>query len=195
MNSHIEAFGLFKISCEITQKLGRPHRDAHASVYELEAGSPDSLWGEEEQLISCSDLLSEESSPTGMQWFESYADLATPFVLASSFLPEPPKKTPENDALVHELQSRVLKLEQQLEQLLAERGPTDDDNAPTDPHAHWISHNREKLLAYPSSFVALDAQKGIVIHSSDGEDFEAQLGKLSPEERDQLMLFHTSMYS
>jgi hypothetical protein len=97
------------------------------------------------------------------------------------------------------LEARVRKLEQQVAELVAERRPTHEgdphegDPAP-DPHFAWIASHREELRAYPSGFVALDPEKGIVLHSTDDDDFAAQLEKLPSEERERLMAFHTSMF-
>jgi hypothetical protein len=92
------------------------------------------------------------------------------------------------------LEARVQKLEQMVEQLLAEREPTQEEIVPKSPHDLWIEAHCEELRNYPDSFIALDAEKGVVIHAQDGDEFEIQLEKLSPEERDRVALLHTSMY-
>lgn len=73
-------------------------------------------------------------------------------------------------------------------------GMSDEDEAPVEPHVTWIECNRETLRAYADSFIALDPARGIVVHASDGEDFETQLGALSSEQRARTVLFHASMY-
>jgi hypothetical protein len=85
-------------------------------------------------------------------------------------------------------------LKQKLVELLAERRPADEEVAPPDPYFDWIEAHREELRAHPSAFVALDPEKGIVFHSTDNHEFEAWIEKLSPEERERLMAFHTSMF-
>jgi hypothetical protein len=101
---------------------------------------------------------------------------------------------PKEDGKIAALEARVRKLEALLEQLLAERVLSDEDEAPVQPHIRWIEANRDVLHAHPDSFIALDPDKGIVAHAIDGDDFAAQLDKLPPEQRDRVVLFHASMY-
>ncbi|WP_437783439.1 hypothetical protein [Sorangium sp. So ce1097] len=116
----------------------------------------------------------------------------------------PPRTTPKQDPKVAALENRVQKLESLIEHLLAkqiaehkheiESKYEDEGETADQPHTNWIEANKDKLRAYPDSFVALDLEEGIVAHASDGDEFHAQLDKLSPEQRDRVVLFHTSMY-
>jgi hypothetical protein len=109
--------------------------------------------------------------------------------------PAPAKRPePAHDKKVAALEARVQKLETLLEQLLAEKTPVNEDEAPVEPHVTWIENNRETLRAHADSFIALDPAHGIVVHASEGEDFEAQLGALSAKQRASVVLFHASMY-
>lgn len=110
--------------------------------------------------------------------------------------PAPTKRPePAQDKKVAVLEARVQKLETQLEQLLAKQEQVDEDevDAPSDAHFEWIETHRDELRAYPNAYVLLDPEKGIVFHSSDGDELTARLEKLAPEEQDRLMVFHTSM--
>ncbi len=104
------------------------------------------------------------------------------------------RPVPAKDEKVAALEARVQKLETLLAQLLAEKTPVNEDEAPVEPHVTWIENNRETLRAHADSFIALDPARGIVVHASEGEDFEAQLGALSAEQRASVVLFHASMY-
>ena len=110
--------------------------------------------------------------------------------------PAPTKRPePAQDKKVAMLEARVQKLETQLEQLLAKQEQIDEDevDAPSDSHFEWIETHRDELRAYPNTYVLLDPEKGIVFHSSDGDELTARLEGLDPEEQDRLMVFHTSM--
>ncbi|MFS8066619.1 MAG: hypothetical protein ACMG6S_09640, partial [Byssovorax sp.] len=102
---------------------------------------------------------------------------------------------PAQDKKVAVLEARVQKLETLLEQLLAKQEQVDEDDvdAPSDSHFEWIETHRDVLRAYPNAYVLLDPKKGIVFHSTDGDELTARLEMLAPEEQDRLMVFHTSM--
>lgn len=109
---------------------------------------------------------------------------------ASALRPVPPKDQP-----LAAFESRLQKVETSIEQIRAERAPADDDevDAPPDAHFDWIQMHMEELRAYPNAYVLLDPKRGIVFHSTDGDELTARLEGLDPEEQDRLMVFHTSM--
>lgn len=108
------------------------------------------------------------------------------------------QRAPEPAAKIAALEERVRKLEAMLEQLPAEGGTADEeevaDEALAQPEARWIRANRDQLRAHADSFIALDPEKGILVHSADGDEFAARLEQLSAEERGRVVLFHASMY-
>ncbi|MCC6559478.1 MAG: hypothetical protein IT372_41705 [Polyangiaceae bacterium] len=101
----------------------------------------------------------------------------------------------ENNPKIAALEARVQALERIIAQFFdTERVTLEEVEVPDPPHVRWIEANRERLEAYRDSFIALDPEKGILVHAEDGDEFEAKLGDLSPEERDRVVLFHASMY-
>lgn len=87
----------------------------------------------------------------------------------------------------------------QKSQLVAAGESADDeeevaDEALAQPEARWIRAHRDQLRALADSFIALDPEKGILVHSADGDEFAAQLKQLSAEERGRVILFRASMY-
>jgi len=100
------------------------------------------------------------------------------------------------------LEARVRRVERAVEDLRAKQQKDwddDDGDVTRDPHFEWIEANRELLrTSYPNSFVAVDYEKGVLLHSSDADDFGEKLARLSNElSRDQherVMAFHTSMF-
>lgn len=91
------------------------------------------------------------------------------------------------------LDGRVQLLERKLDALGS--GPAGGDMVPVDPHTRWIAENMDTLRGYPDEWVALHPARGIVFHDTDDDGFAAMLDALSPGERDEILAFHTSMYS
>ncbi len=105
-----------------------------------------------------------------------------------------PAGTLAEDPKIAALEARVRKLEGLLGQILAAQALPDESEAQVQPHVAWIEKNRDVLRAYPDSFVALDPDEGIVVHSTDGDEFAAKLAELPAEQQDRVVLFHSSMY-
>lgn len=94
---------------------------------------------------------------------------------------------------IQDLRRRVQEAEERLDELLAMQD-FDVEEAPVDPHARWIEQNLEELRRYPDMFVALDPERGILVHAAEQSEFAEKLKSLTPEENERVMLFHTSMY-
>ena len=104
----------------------------------------------------------------------------------------------DDRAQIDALEGRVRKLEAQLAKLQgvgdanahAEAG----EEAAVSPHSRWIESHLDQLRALPDAWVVLDADKGIVFHSTDEATLAAKLEEYAPADSDRLMVFHTSMY-
>lgn len=93
------------------------------------------------------------------------------------------------------LRKQVEKLTSQVAELLAAvHGRNEDETVPQSPHDLWIEQNMNELRRYPNHWIALDAEKGIVIAEQDREQFSERYSKLSADAQDRLLLFHSSMY-
>lgn len=68
-----------------------------------------------------------------------------------------------------------------------------EEMAPDDPHLRWIEEHLDELRRYPSTWVAIDPVRGIVVHAKDGDEFADKLAALPREERKRLLTFNTSM--
>jgi hypothetical protein len=90
------------------------------------------------------------------------------------------------------LRSHIKRLEHKIDEMLA--GPEDDDIVPVDPHTRWIEENMEELASHPGEWIALHSVHGILVHSVDGAEFSAMLKQIPPSERDEILVFHSSMY-
>lgn len=69
----------------------------------------------------------------------------------------------------------------------------EEEMAPDDPHLRWIEEHLDELRCYPSTWVAIDPVRGIVVHAKDGDEFADKLAALPSEERKRLLTFNTSM--
>jgi hypothetical protein len=107
--------------------------------------------------------------------------------------------------LVHQLKAQVAELRQELREFKAERASRDErpllavtePKLTADPYHQWIEKNLDELARFPDQFVAIDAKRGLVLHSADEDDFERQLGELyerEPDARERLLVTHTSLY-
>jgi hypothetical protein len=99
-------------------------------------------------------------------------------------------------AALEEEQGRLREQLQRLEHRHDEIGPPlgETDAALIDPHTRWIEENLERLSSHPNEWIALHAVRGILFHTADGDEFSNMLDRLSPEERDDVLAFHSSMY-
>jgi hypothetical protein len=98
-----------------------------------------------------------------------------------------------DQAELHDLRRRIQELERKLDDLLVTHD-VDPQEIPVDPHTRWIEDNLDELRKYPDAFVALDPDRGILAHATENGEFAAKLEALTPEERERVTLFHTSMY-
>lgn len=94
---------------------------------------------------------------------------------------------------LRDMRERLQELERKFDDLLAMQD-FDAEEVPVDPHKRWIERNLDELRKYPDMFVALDPDRGILVHASEQREFAAKLDALTPEENERVMLFHTSMY-
>lgn len=105
----------------------------------------------------------------------------------------------EFDELRYAHGRRIEQLEKQVAELTAMYRKSDADEeegeiVPPSPHSLWIERNMDELKRYPNCWIALDADLGIVIAEEDREKYAEKYKKLSPEQQDKLLLFHSSMY-
>lgn len=82
-----------------------------------------------------------------------------------------------------------------IEQKIDELHGFDAQEVRIDPHTAWINLNRLALQDYPDTWVILDPEQGIVFDSKDEDELATKLAALSPEERERVMAFHTSLYA
>jgi hypothetical protein len=82
-----------------------------------------------------------------------------------------------------------------LEQKIDELHGFNAREVPIDPHTAWIDANRMVLQEHPDMWVILDPDQGIVYGTKDEDALATKLASLSPEERDRVMAFHTSLYT
>lgn len=127
-----------------------------------------------------------------------------------------PRKEPKGhrgvEAQLRELRTQVEQLRLQVGQVqeqLAARLPVEPggvQGVPTRPEIppalrkSWVEEHLDTLAQYPDCLVAIDQSKGkegIVLHSSDEEDFTRRLLELfnqEPDARERLLVIHTSLY-
>jgi hypothetical protein len=90
------------------------------------------------------------------------------------------------------LRERLQRLEGKLDEILST--PGEMETVPVDPHTRWIQENLETLRNHPDEWIALHPVRGILFHTADGEAFAGMLDRLSADERDEVLAFHSSMY-